>query len=69
MLYCDAAMFCRRRNDTVKIFGQERLSIHGRSPLSHKYHNSWQAPLVLIMFIAVSVFRVAHHATALHSDN
>ena len=27
-----------------------------------------QAPTVFILFIAVSVFRVAHRATALHSD-
>ena len=27
-----------------------------------------QVPTVFILFIAVSVFRVAHRATALHSD-
>ena len=27
-----------------------------------------QAPTVFILFIVVSVFRVAHRATALHSD-
>ena len=30
--------------------------------------HSLQAPMVFILFIAVSVFRVAQRATALHSD-
>ena len=30
--------------------------------------HSLQAPTVFILFIAVFVFRVAHRATALHSD-
>ena len=30
--------------------------------------HSLQAPTVFILFIVVSVFRVAHRATALHSD-